>query len=497
VRTVGECGLAVRTGQRLRPDASRTITRLFVAGQEDVGGGESRAAGVIARLIALHEDEVELAVEDVVARFGDRHLHFADTLLEHASRVAHRVSPAVRLSTSRRLLLGALFTHEFAIEAAALCNPSMVLHPDQSGMNDGGARFIMSVRGIGEGHRSSIGFRTGHIDVNGGVYLDHPGPFPVVGAIGDAPLDRHVTQSKLHELGDDGESTAFVLDQLGDHFSVAQLDRALAALHAELATRYTADETIARLRAVAMATYSATFSAQTDISERVLWPATVVESHGMEDARFVRFTDDAGQITYYATYTAFDGFRTSQQILATTDFATFRVSPTVGAAAWNKGLALFPRRVGGRYMALSRWDRETNSIASSDNIYQWDDPVRFQIPSLPWEVIQLGNCGSPLETDAGWLVLTHGVSAMRTYTIGALLLDRDDPTRVIGRLSQPLLTPARDEQDGYVPNVVYSCGGLVHRDTLVIPYGIADASIGIATVPLRELLDQLSRNGEP
>jgi predicted GH43/DUF377 family glycosyl hydrolase len=244
-----------------------------------------------------------------------------------------------------------------------------------------------------------------------------------------------------------------------------------------------------------MATYSATFPPDSDLSERVLWPAMAAESHGMEDARFVRFVDDDGSVGYYATYTAFDGVDVSQQLLHTTDFTTFVASPVVGAAAVNKGLALFPRRIDGRYVALSRWDRETNSVATSDNLRRWDRSVRCQSPARSWEAVQIGNCGSPIETDAGWLVLTHGVGAMRTYNIGVCLLALDDPTKLIGALPEPLLRPAPDEQDGYVPNAIYSCGGLVHEDTLVVPYGVADAAIGVATVPLDALLRALTRTG--
>ncbi len=221
-------------------------------------------------------------------------------------------------------------------------------------------------------------------------------------------------------------------------------------------------------------------------------PAMAAESHGMEDARFVRLTDDDGTATYYATYTAYDGTAIGQQLLETPDFCVFTSSPVVGSAAANKGLALFPRRIGGRYVALSRSDRESNAIVYSDNLRHWEGALPCQVATQPWEMLQLGNCGSPIETDAGWLVLTHGVGPMRTYSIGALLLDLEDPTRIIGQLSDPLLTPEPDEQDGYVPNVVYSCGAMVHAGVLVIPYGIGDSSIGMATLPLDELLGALS-----
>ncbi len=255
-------------------------------------------------------------------------------------------------------------------------------------------------------------------------------------------------------------------------------------------------ETIALIRAIADRSYAVEFSESTAVSERVLWPATESEAAGMEDARFVRFVDDDGSVVYHATYTAYSGSRISQQLLTTADFRSFTSVPMVGRAAANKGLALFPRRIGGRYAAMSRSDRETNTVAFADHLAVWPDALPCQQPTTTWEALQLGNCGSPIETDAGWLVLTHGVGPMRTYRIGAILLDLEDPTRILGRLTEPLLSPELDEQFGYVPNVVYSCGALVHADTLVLPYGIGDAAIGVATVPLAGLLTAL-RGGTP
>ena len=488
--------VAVRTGHRLRPDPSRVIARLFVPGQELLAGSESRASVVVGRILALDESEVESALTDVMHRFGRRHRGLPEIFNLHADRISNRIVGNVALSDSRRQLLGATFTHEFAVEAAALCNPSMVAHPDQRGAPPGGLRFVMSVRGIGEGHRSSIGFRTGTITADGTVTVDAAGPFPIIDSVTPGPFDRGVFHGKLDELGANGENAASVLDALGERFTQSDLDLALDRLRAQRDTRRTAGDTIGHLRTIAARSYTAAFPATSDVSERVLWPATAAESSGMEDARFVRFVDDDGTCVYYATYTAYDGAAITQQLLETTDFATFTASPIVGPAASDKGVALFPRRIGGRFVALSRFDRETNAVAFSDNPRRWDRAVTFQRPSETWETIQLGNCGSPIETDEGWLVLTHGVGPMRTYSIGALLLDLDDPT-VISRLREPLLSPADDEQDGYVPNVVYSCGALLHGDTLVIPYGIADSSIGIATVPLHRLIGQLLDDRQP
>lgn len=483
--------LATRSSQRLSADPSRVVTRLFVPGQEGFEYQESRAGVVLRRILALDEDEVRSSLDDVMTRFDARHRDLTGTFARHARELADRLDPDREISETRMLLLGATFTNEYAIEGAALCNPSMVAHPDQSGTAPGELRFIMSARGIGEGHRSTIGFRTGIVDAAGRATVDDRGAFATAGAATPARLAAAVFRSELARLDDAGEATGYVLDALGDHFTHAELDQRLAKLETRLSTRGRAGETISAIRAIAERSYAVEFSDAITLSERVLWPSMEAEQAGMEDARFVRFTDDDGTVRWLATYTAYSGSHISQQLLETTDFVSFTSTPIVGRAAANKGLALFPRRIDGRFAAMSRSDRESNAIAFSDHLSVWPSAVPCQQPTQSWEALQLGNCGPPIETDAGWLVLTHGVGPMRTYRIGAILLDLDDPTRILGQLRQPLLSPATDEQDGYVPNVVYSCGALVHADTLVLPYGIGDAAIGIATVPLPELLAAL------
>jgi predicted GH43/DUF377 family glycosyl hydrolase len=428
----------------------------------------------------------------VVTRFDERHRDLADTFRRHARELADRLDPGWELSEARKLLLGATFTSEYAIEGAALCNPSIVADPNQAGTVAGSLRFVMSVRGIGEGHHSSIGFRTGVVDAAGRANIDDPAPFATAGTPEPALLDAAVFRSELARLDDAGEAADYVLDRLGQSFTRAALNEQLVQLQTHLSTRGHAEETIASFRSIAERTYAVEFSDRITLSERVLWPSMSAEQAGMEDARFVRFLDDDGSITFYATYTAYSGSHISQQLLETKDFQSFTSAPMVGRAAANKGLALFPRRIRGRFAAMSRSDRETNTVAYSDHLSVWTGAHACQRPTQAWEVLQLGNCGPPIETDAGWLVLTHGVGPMRTYRIGAILLDLEDPTRILAELPQPLLSPAVDEQDGYVPNVVYSCGALVHADTLVLPYGISDAAIGIATVPLPELLAALS-----
>lgn len=482
--------LVRRTAVRIEPDPGRVISRLFVPGQSSFDHQESRAAVVVRRVLDLDDADVERLVADLDERFTNRHRDLHEVYNRHAAELADRLRSNT-ISPARRLLLGAAFTSEYAIEGAALCNPSIVAHPDQTGVRPGALRIVMSVRAVGEGHQSSIGFRTGTVEGNGTTSIDPTPPFASTGITEDAELHSVVFRAELERLGSDGESADYVLDALGSRFSPTALEGQLASLNRHLATRGQGSRTIEDIRAIAARTYGVRFAPHLPLAERVLCPAMSAESHGMEDARFVRFVEDDGQQTYLASYTAYNGRDISQQLLQTSDFEHFTSSPLVGPAAANKGMALFPRRIGGRYAALSRADRESNSISYSDDLRRWGAMRPCQSPTEPWEMLQLGNCGPPIETDAGWLVLTHGVGPMRMYSIGAILCDLDDPTRVVGRLSEPLLTPTSAEQDGYVPNVVYSCGSLIHRGTLVVPYGIGDAAIGLATVPVAGLLDAL------
>jgi len=487
------------TGIVLRPDPARVITRLFVPGREELGPGESRAGPVIERVLALSERETRRVATEVSKTFERRHEHFAQLIEDHVEQIVARLDPVLPLSAERRLLLGACFTQEYAIEAAALCNPSIVVHPDQTddagraGDPAGrGTRFVLSVRGIGEGHRSSIGFRSGMVLTSGMVSLDPTSPF-VASPVPKAGV-HHRAAARVHLAGTDEspENADYVLGMLPEHFSTEQLRTAMDALIADAATRGEIARTLSGLREFAHASYRVSFPIDSDLSSRVLSPLAPTESHGMEDARFVRFAADDGTVTYFATYTGWDGHFTCQRLLETTDFVHFAASPVGGAAAVGKGLAFFPRMVGGRYAALSRSDRETNAVSFSDDLRCWPDRSVIQVPQRSWELLQVGNCGSPIETAAGWLVLTHGVGPFRTYHVGALLLDLDDPTKVLAHSEEPVLSPDDLNRDGYVPNVVYSCGAVAHGDVLVLPFGIADQSIGIVTLSLDELLGSLT-----
>jgi predicted GH43/DUF377 family glycosyl hydrolase len=480
-----------RTAHVLRPDPTRVISKLFLPGQEFLDTERSRSAAVLDRVLALPEAEVGRLLTATLASFGTRHRDLVATLESRFALVSHRLADPDAISPKRRQLVGAYFSQEYAIEAAALFNPSMVAHPDQDGLPPGTIRFVMSVRAVGEGHISSIEFRTGTIDKNDLITFDELSGATVLSQAIPTTYSRAVSAQQHVELGGDQSSARFVLEALPPLFVRADLDLALDQLREQRLTRSSASRTIERFEWIAACNYSITFPADSAISDRVILPTAPSESHGLEDVRLVRFTDSDGSVGYLGTYTAFDGVRVVPQILRTSDFRTFHMSQLSGPAAKNKGMAVFPRPVDGQHLAMSRWDREDNSLAVSKDLCNWVELATLQRPHEPWEIVQLGNCGSPLETPAGWLVLTHGVGPIRGYSIGAILLDLDDPRKVIGRLHQPLLTPAAAERNGYVPNVVYSCGGLLHGNTLVLPYGSSDFAIRIALINLDELLRRL------
>ena len=482
--------LLTRTENRIKPDPARILPRLFVPGQETLIQGESRATPVIDRILDLTKQDVEQTLARTMARFRDGYRDLPQTLEDNFRLVAHRLGGR-EISQARRQLIGAYFTQEYALEAAALFNPSMVKHPDQSGCQPGEVRFVMSLRAVGEGHLSSIEFRTGIIGADAAIRFDPADRFLDTGRIQPVRYDRRLFQNKLAEYGQDDENTRLLWSILPSRFIDTELEAALIELARQQLTRGDSTALADRVRWMAASNYAVEFDADRALAERVLWPTAPDESHGMEDARFVLFTDGA-DATYYATYTAFDGSQVAPHLLETRDFRTFTISQLSGPSASNKGMALFPRKIAGRYAALSRWDRESNGVAYSDDAHDWSRARTLQSPARPWELIQLGNCGSPIETPMGWLVFTHGVGPMREYAIGAVLLDLAEPERLIGALPEPLLVADESEREGYVPNVVYSCGAMRHGDTIVLPYGCSDSSVRIATVDLPLLLERLT-----
>jgi predicted GH43/DUF377 family glycosyl hydrolase len=487
---MGEPALAVPVGPRLHPDAARVITRLFVPGEE-LPEGTSRGRAVIDRVLGLDDDEVAASMADIAARFATRHRALPQILRENFDVATHGRTDLAGLGTDRRLLIGAYFTMEYAVESAAVCNPSMVAHPDQSNLAPGEVRFVMSVRAVGEGHRSSVEFRTGVVGPARTLTLDPPSPVLVVGARRPGTYERDLFLTRLADLGADAETVDRIVGGLPARFDAAALRSAIRALHPQLSNRLAGHHAVEQIERVASDEYEVTFPPDTSISERLLWPDSASERTGMEDVRLVRFTGDDGRVTYHGTYTAFDGEHIAPRLLTTDDFVTFTSGQLAGPAARDKGMALFPRKVGGRYLALSRWDRENISLGTSVDGRVWHRAGTVSPPREAWQLVQVGNCGSPIETDAGWLVLTHGVGPMRTYRIGAVLLDRTDPVRVLAVLREPLLSADAHERDGYVPNVVYSCGALRHGDALIIPYGISDSTIDFARVDLPALLRRM------
>ena len=466
-------------------DPSRVITRRHIPDDR------CRISQIIQRIMNLSETAGKNLLTRIMVDFSGRHEDIGHIFERHLMAVKEYLPRDAILSDVQRALIGAYFTMEYSVESAALFNPSIVLHPDQSRLKKGSLRFVMSLRATGEGHVSSIVFRSGVIDRHNKFFLD---PISDVVETPDLQLDpvykRNPFQRKLDEMGAIHQITVHILDQMSEDFTYNELLEKIGMLRAKpLFSEEYQNRTFEVMSWLADSNYEVRFHADHRISERVIFPVSKNESRGIEDARFVQFFENRQDFTYYATYTAYNGFTILPQLIETKDFIKFKVITLNGKAVQNKGMALFPRKIGGRYAMLSRQDGENNHIMFSDNIHFWQETKIIQEPEYPWEFIQIGNCGSPLETDQGWIVLTHGVGPMRQYCIGAILLDLENPTRVIARLEEPLLAPLEGEREGYVPNVVYTCGAIFHNSDLVIPFGMSDIACGIATVSVSELID--------
>lgn len=453
------------------------------------GGAPHRTEGIARRILDLDPDDAKALLEETRLLFAGRHRRLEEVWLASFDKVAATSQEVSQATGELRLLLGATFTHEYAIEAAALCNPSMV--PVAPAEEDGALPVILSLRAIGEGHISSIEFRSGSVGATGEVTIEPPSPYCRLGRRTSPEYDRAIFVGKLEELGADPAMVSSVFEQLPAIHDLGELQAAVSRYENGNTASEAMHQTRHLIHWLASSNYRLTFD-DGPISERVISPAGPADSRGMEDARMVRFVDDDGSVTYYATYTAFDGQRVLPQLIETDDFLGFRIATLNGAYAQNKGMALFPRRVDGQYLALSRYDQESLFLMRSDHRRFWHEAEPVYAPTRPWEAIQIGNCGSPLETEAGWLVITHGVAPMRRYVLGAILLDAVDPSRVVGSLRRPLLEPDTDERDGYVPNVVYSCGGLINAGRLVLPYGASDRKVRIMTADLDELLGEMT-----
>ncbi len=474
-----------RSPVRLTADPTLTITRLFWAGPD-------RAQKVIGRVMALDDNQISDLLAQTMKEFDHLHIDLEDIFLEHYEQVAQRVEIPTSPSVKRMLLIGAYFTLEYAFASSALFNPSMTPALDQSNLESGMLRFVMSLRAIGEGHISSIIFRQGTLDAQGQIKIEPPGLFhePIRRAE-DLEFSKAKFRVKLATIGVRQRAVDDMLGQLDDPFTLHDLLHVVDVMQSCVNGLGRNNGQVDEIEWLAVCDYDIETALNADITELILFPTHEIESQGMEDMRLVRFTDDDGSVCYYGTYTAFNGREIVPQLLHMPKPGITHVRTLRGRRAKNKGLALFPRKIQGRYMMSSRIDGENLFIMSSSDVYVWDEAVQVQEPKFPWEFVQIGNCGSPIETEVGWLLLTHGVGPMRRYSIGAVLLDLEDPTKPIGGLKEPLIVPSDDERSGYVPNVVYSCGGLVHNGILVIPYGISDAATGFATIPLDDLLARL------
>ncbi|GMQ87849.1 MAG: glycoside hydrolase family 130 protein [Gammaproteobacteria bacterium] len=486
--------LARRKSIVMNAKIGRVITRPYLP------SSEQRIRKVIQRVLSLDENEACTLLETQLQDFSHRHRYFRESLERNFEAVAGFVPDIDQVSKQRRLLIGAYFTAEYSVEAAALFNPSIVQVPNQETDPEGACRFVMSFRATGEGHISSIEFRSGFIDSNNDIFFDALSDYVETPEIHPNPgYDRHLFRLKLQEMGASNAVTHQLLNRLPDNFTFNDLQGKIAELqnNGQFPPQEKTDA-IDMAMWLAQSNYQILFRKDHAISERVIFPVSESERKGIEDARFVRFVDDDGTVTYYATYTAYNGETILPQLIETCDFLSFKVITLNGAQVQGKGMALFPRKIKGKYVMLSRQDGENNAIMFSDNLHFWQHAKILQEPEFPYEFMQLGNAGSPIETPEGWLLVTHGVGPLRTYSLGIELLDLEDPTRIINRIDEPILAPNAHEREGYVPNVVYSCGALIHQNELIIPYASGDQRCGIATLPVPELMARLARDsGDP
>jgi predicted GH43/DUF377 family glycosyl hydrolase len=417
----------------LRPDPARVVVRPFKPATEprDLNPTDkSRANHIVDRVLALDAASAAAQLADVLENFQGRHRNLIETFEARAAEMEEALVAHATFTADQRRLVGAYFLHEYSFEAAALFNPSIVAHPDQSGAPEGGVRFILSLRAVGEGHVSSLTFRSGSVAADGSITVDPSARLAAIPAVSSRTEGPH------------GESVELM------------------------------------------------FRPEQHLSERVIFPVTMSQSNGIEDARFVRFEDSSK--TYYATYTAYSGRAIRSELIETRDFLSFRMTPLAGAASRNKGMALFPRKLNGKYAMIGRQDNENLYLLQSDDLFTWEGGQAILKPEFPWEFVQIGNCGSPIELDEGWLLLTHGVGPVRRYSIGAVLLDKADPSRVLARSREPLVRPEPSEREGYVPNVVYTCGAMRHRDLLILPYAVSDTFSNFATIRIPALMDTLA-----
>ncbi len=479
-----------RKNIRFYPDSKRVIARYYMP------GGDERAKNIIPKILSLSEEDTRFTLNRVLTNFSQRHRNITIVFKKHFDNVKHLIKELSidpeSLSREEKLLIGSYFTMEYSIESAAFFNPSIVEDPDQTALGAGEKRVIVSFRATGEGHISSIVFRSGIIDKNNELKFKEPGDLvDIPEAVKRHIYEKQAFLDKLSEMSVQKELIDMVMNRLKDYFTYGELQASIKESIEKNNLDSTQRKVLKDCNWLANSHYEITFSLDTAISERVIYPISNSERNGIEDARFVQFVNGDGTTTYYATYTAFSDFTIMPKLIETNDFYHFRIMPLNGEYAQNKGMALFPRKINGKYAMLSRVDGVSNYIMFSEDIHFWQDAVKIQEPEYPWQFIQIGNCGSPIETEKGWILLTHGVGPMRRYSLGVTLLDLEDPTKVIAQTSEPLMRPNDEEREGYVPNVVYSCGAMIHNNELIIPYAMADYASTFATVSLDELFEKM------
>ncbi|MFM9824868.1 glycoside hydrolase family 130 protein [Flavobacterium sp.] len=481
----------IRKNMKFMPDSSRIVTRFFM-------NGDIRTQELVGRIMLMKEKQVNLTLEEIFRGFARRHRSISDIFLKHFENVRGLIDEMhindEDLSEERKLLIGSYLTMEYSIESSAFFNPSIVEDFDQTNLNKGEKRVVISFRVTGEGHVSSIVFRRGIIDKDNNLKM-----MPIGNNIEKAEvLHKIIFQKKriarkLDEM-DTLDIYPTIIDKLPEEFEYSTFRASLKRELEDAVIPYEKRQAYNELVWLLDSFYDIQFKHDSDISERVIFPISDAESRGIEDARFVRFIDDDNSETVMGTYTAYNGHATLSKLISTNDFYSFRVTPLHGEGSKSKGMALFPKKINGKYAMLSRIDGVNNYLMYSDRTNVWKDPIQIQKPLYPWEFTHIGNCGSPLWTEEGWLVITHGVGAMRRYCIGASLFDLDDPSKEIGRLPEPLLYPLEEEREGYVPNVVYSCGSIIHNNSLILPYAVSDYSSAYAVVDLAELLVALKNS---
>jgi predicted GH43/DUF377 family glycosyl hydrolase len=479
-----------RRETRFSSDPSRVINKFYYP------GNKRRAKNIINRVLNLSENDVTNLLAEVLYNFAHRHRNLKDVFKKNYQQVENMIPNHNHLSEARKILIGSYFTHEYAIEATGFCNPSIVVHPRQQELKEGEIRFILSFRATGEGHISSIEFRSGKLDKYNNMVMEpslHHCETSEI--IMKASYEKKFFLQKLRQFGMENDITKNIFKKLPSKFSFDELEKNIEEVKRKYPHTYERKHAVNMLYFLARSNHERHFRPESHLSERVLFPMSHAAIKGLEDARFVRFFDDNGKLTYYATYTAYNGFEILPMMFKTIDFLSFHFCTLRGIVAKDKGFALFPRKIDGKYIMISRIDGENMYIMESDLVDSWDTAQLFQSPKHPWEFFQIGNCGSPIETSEGWLLLTHGVGPMRSYCIGVELLDLNNPSKIIAQLHEPILMPLATEREGYVPNVVYSCGGLIHNNDLVLPYAMCDSSCGVATIDMDELMKAFSKSG--